>query len=295
MLYIKIIKTANFISNTAMENNEQYYRYELSAYFLEERKKGLPYLEYIVKDEINGIQPKPFTHAHAELNLCAKGEAMCNVNSEKKILKEGEFYLVNSFDTHANGAELECTFYILGFTNIKFDFLKNGNSFFFTSGSPCLSNSLSSLFWIIQNDVHNKHELIHKYFDLILEIITFESKSRNAWISELEPKDTIEAIANYINVNYLENISIPLLAKKFALSESSLMHSFKKKYNVSLIEYLRQRRLKEALFMLEIMDDSIQKIASITGFNSFQYFYHYFKKKMGMTPLKYRKKLKTNK
>ncbi|MDE6659385.1 MAG: helix-turn-helix transcriptional regulator, partial [Eubacterium sp.] len=64
---------------------------------------------------------------------------------------------------------------------------------------------------------------------------------------------------------------------------------FKETTGFSPYDYLLSVRLDKAKELLQKTDDSIQNIAFKTGFNSTSNFIYFFKKEMGISPLKFRK------
>ena len=101
----------------------------------------------------------------------------------------------------------------------------------------------------------------------------------------------INDVMNYITHKYNENLSLEFLAKKFFISAYYLSHLFKKVTNFNLSEYILNVRLGETLKMLNTKL-SLTEIAERTGFNSANYMSSQFKKKLGLSPQKYRKNLK---
>lgn len=96
-------------------------------------------------------------------------------------------------------------------------------------------------------------------------------------------------VAKYLDNNFKENISIDELCNMFYCSKSTLEHCFKRDFGVSVKNYLKDRRLEEIKFWLRISDKPISQIATDNGFGTLPYFFRFFYKKEGMTPLEYRK------
>ena len=70
------------------------------------------------------------------------------------------------------------------------------------------------------------------------------------------------------------------------------MKFFKQTTGMGFIEYLNSYRLETAAQMLSASNDNILDIAEKTGFENLSYFNRSFKKKFGLSPGQYRKKLK---
>jgi AraC-like DNA-binding protein len=79
------------------------------------------------------------------------------------------------------------------------------------------------------------------------------------------------------------------LALLVNLSASRFRHVFKEQTGVSINQYLRERRLERAEFLLRTTFLSIKEVAMETGLSSASHLVRYFKQKYGITPRAYRK------
>ena len=93
----------------------------------------------------------------------------------------------------------------------------------------------------------------------------------------------------YIDANFKENISLDQLAELAHVNKYYLVHSFSREYQISPINYLIQRRVKESCYLLSDTDHSLSQISHTMGFSSPSYFSQSFRKLMGMSPMEYRK------
>ncbi|WP_297281230.1 AraC family transcriptional regulator [uncultured Anaerococcus sp.] len=100
----------------------------------------------------------------------------------------------------------------------------------------------------------------------------------------------IDYIKNYIDSNYSEDIKLEQLSTMAYMNKFHLISEFKQSYRVTPIEYLILKRIEIAKNLLISTNHSMEEIASIVGFNSQSYFNQVFKKKVGQTPSKFRKK-----
>lgn len=80
------------------------------------------------------------------------------------------------------------------------------------------------------------------------------------------------------------------LALRVNLSASRFRHLFKEETGFSINQYLRERRLERAEFLLRTTFLSIKEVALEAGLRSTSHFVHYFKKKYGVTPTAHRKR-----
>lgn len=98
-----------------------------------------------------------------------------------------------------------------------------------------------------------------------------------------------EAIREYIDQHYTENITLDVLAKVSHMNKYYLVHSFTNNYGCSPINYLNEKKIDESKILLEKTNYSIAEIAKMIGFSSQSYFSQSFKKHTYMTPNEYRR------
>ncbi len=87
----------------------------------------------------------------------------------------------------------------------------------------------------------------------------------------------------YINLNFQEPINLQRIADEIGFNRSYLAQKFKEEMNISLIDYLHQKRINEAVFLMEQGRLSITDIGLQVGFSSYNYFCKIFKGVKGMT------------
>lgn len=82
--------------------------------------------------------------------------------------------------------------------------------------------------------------------------------------------------------------SIADLAREFGISERSLFYMFKKRLDLSPIQYIIAERLEKSRWYLLTQSYSISAVAEICGYNSVAFFSREFKKVYHISPLEYR-------
>lgn len=102
---------------------------------------------------------------------------------------------------------------------------------------------------------------------------------------------------SYLEKNYMDNISVELLAKQANLSARQFSRLFREVYNDSPCNYLLKFRIQKAIIMLGDCKSTIAEVAFRCGFNDSNYFSRQFQKHTGYSPRQYRYKegwIKTN-
>ena len=100
----------------------------------------------------------------------------------------------------------------------------------------------------------------------------------------------IQDVLQYISENFYKPIDATSIARHFAISRSKLDRDFKYFTGDTVHCYIEICRANQAKFLLEFRPDlSIREIAKECGFNSETYFFPFFKRHVGVTPIEYRK------
>lgn len=101
--------------------------------------------------------------------------------------------------------------------------------------------------------------------------------------------ERIRRIMEYIRQHYSEKITLEDLAEQIYLCRSESCRLFKRYMNESMFEYLLDYRVERSLELLRRPELNITQVAGLSGFSDPGYYARIFRRKMGCTPLEYRK------
>ncbi len=104
--------------------------------------------------------------------------------------------------------------------------------------------------------------------------------------------EKINAIIRYMSEHCQENLSSEDICRKFYISRSKLNKDFSHYFSITFHELLTEMKLNKAYYMLR-GKKSIKEVAREMGFEKDTYFYTFFKRYTGMTPLQWRKSQRT--
>lgn len=100
--------------------------------------------------------------------------------------------------------------------------------------------------------------------------------------------DTDECCLTYIGNHYTDDLSVPKLAQRCAISETVYRKRFRQLTGMSPVRYINRLKVDKACQMLQSGDISTAQICEFLNFYSLPYFYKVFKEYTGLTPHQYR-------
>ena len=122
-------------------------------------------------------------------------------------------------------------------------------------------------------------------------LITLIRENRYCGAPQSKPRPLAAGeIANYVNDNYLERISLDELAFIFGTNRSTLCRIFRDNEGESIGERVNRKKTEYAKNELLSTNKTVSEIAAEMNFDSIHYFSYFFKKNVGISPKEYRKK-----
>jgi len=133
----------------------------------------------------------------------------------------------------------------------------------------------------------------------VCKIIELLSKINEILVSipgirpSISPDKSVNEIMNYLNLNFLNHITVDSVAEHFFLSKYHLCRVFKENVGVTLWNYVTMRRLLHFNELLK-QNHSIETACYKSGFSNYSNFFRLYKKYMDITPMEFKKQLKSN-
>ncbi|MGL5315956.1 MAG: AraC family transcriptional regulator, partial [Peptostreptococcaceae bacterium] len=247
-------------------------------------------------------------HDEIEIIYVEKGCIGITINTETKILNEGEILFINSYDLHqinrVNASP--CRHYALVFSPQSLSFELNDHSQIKLI-KPLLNKTLKLPQTINPNEIY-----CSKIVDLFLEIIDEYSSKKAGWyiniksclykifsifirenlLLELDTDlknssykdEQIKKALEFIHNNYSNKIYIDEIARTVGLNSQYFCRFFKSVIGKTPIEYINRYRINMANEYLQTEDIPITDVCFRVGFENQSYFIKLFKKYNNMTP-----------
>ena len=154
---------------------------------------------------------------------------------------------------------------------------------------------LQKLLTEVKDKEENYEIICHNLLECLVYFLTRKTKDSLSFESAKKTIRECRFIEQYLMEHFSEDITLETLSKITYMNKYYLVHAFKEYKGMSPINYLIDRRIQEAQYLLETSNYSIAKIAQAVGFSSQSYFSQVFRKEKGVSPNQYRKSYEQNK
>ncbi|MBQ2967791.1 MAG: AraC family transcriptional regulator [Clostridia bacterium] len=170
--------------------------------------------------------------------------------------------------------------------------------------APCVSFQgadlieIESLLNAMQNECNQntpgKNLVLTGYFTVLITKFLREIRKKQMYMFDRQLQKIMPEILQYIEENYRKPLSLEELAEKSFYNPSYFSRIFKELYGKTLTEYIAEKRIMEAVKLLENTELSIEEICHAVGYGDKKHFYKMFKAKMELTPGQYRRETVQN-
>ncbi|MBS6397432.1 MAG: helix-turn-helix transcriptional regulator [Clostridiales bacterium] len=250
-------------------------------------------------------------HPEIELTLVMEGEIAYQVNESVYHLRKGEGLFCNTNVLHSGRrldtpdcSYLSITFHprlLYGYSSsvIQDKYVRH----ILKSGSLASIHLVPEVEWQHQvlelmekiRQLHQEHPVSEELqiqialLEIWRRIFEHVESQETACAENGRDTERIRKVMEYIHLHYAEKITLEDLAEQVHLCKSESCRLFRRYMNESMFAYLLDYRIERSLELLRRTDLDVTQIADRSGFVNPGYFSRIFKRKMGCTPLEYRK------
>ncbi|MDF2567184.1 MAG: transcriptional regulator, AraC family [Oscillospiraceae bacterium] len=262
----------------------------MKAYFEIERENNE---ELSVFESINNCI-SPHFHSNIEIVYVLDGEMTVTINGITRILKKGDVSVCSNYAIHSYDTESFSKVIVLVFplSMVKsFSILLDTHTFSdnFLLSHPC-QNEISSYMKKIVDTLDKENSLkIKGYLYIILSLLI-----DNIGLSEIK-NDSVnflpKEILIYLQMHYLEPITLSDISEKFNYSKYYFSRFFNTYFKCGFNDYLNTLRSRHAAKLLSDSKMGVLDICYSSGFENQRTFNRAFHKTFHMTPSNYRRRL----
>ncbi|MGE4549278.1 MAG: AraC family transcriptional regulator [Intestinibacillus sp.] len=271
--------------------------------FLDGRMPRL--LNFFNIEHENGWLPRAM-HAHdgrAELVYIAEGHGIHRIGDSTYHTGPGDVLIFNAETPHDERPKGEepLRFYSCAITNLRLRGLRE-NWILPAALEPVLhmgaeKGRVEELFGMLHNTLRRGGPRAYEQgrflmISLLLEVLEYAQEHA---VPRVDGEITLgQRIKQYIDENYLKNLTLTSISEYLGISPYYLSRLLKERTGYSPMQYIINRRMGEAQNLLIDTDDSITRVAERVGYDNPNYFNLLFKKNIGVTPGQYRKIIDTH-
>ena len=240
-------------------------------------------------------------HVHTEeteLIYFSQGKAQYQINHEIYHVQKGDLLIVNKGCIHSitssNEDPISC--WTCGIQGFEFERQQQNDIFLPLHKCPHMKANrhedliaklfeelslLSSMQTLETTLLCNSltHALAALYLHIYQDASTAFSTKKATFVQD---------VLFYINENYAKPITLAQLSTLFHISADHISHKFKEIYGLSPINYVIERRISEAKWMLINTQSSLVSISQKVGYENTTHFSNLFYHRVGYPPLTYR-------
>lgn len=168
---------------------------------------------------------------------------------------------------------------------------------------PLINNDLITLALKIMELLHPGEDIyqfstiekIRLHYTCIDDIYAFLNSLVDQLVDQtktLTPKNrAVYNIEHYIIDHYMEDLSLPQIAKQVYLTPTYMCHLYKKETGKTIVQFLTEIRMKKALELLKNPDISLNTLSEMAGYKTPNYFTKAFTSYYHISPTKMRYQL----
>lgn len=245
-------------------------------------------------------------HVHkddTELIYFSEGKAKYSVNNEVYDVKKGDILIVNHGNIHSNTTDpnypISC--WTCSIQNFEMNNDITPTYFLPPDRLPIMKAGRHEMFiqsLFLELEYYSKKhtpESVQICNELTTSLATiYHDIFKKAKANPAVKKQTFaQDILMYINEHYTESINLEKLSKEFNISSYHISHKFQDVYGISPINYVIERRISSAKWMLVNTNDTLITIGEQVGYDNIHHFSKLFEKRTGYPPLEYRQRFKS--
>ena len=225
---------------------------------------------------------------------CPESEVIKNINTASNINGDNHIISNKIINEDLNGAIIELDILL---NNIL---CRDDNPDFFISKKMILeimNNIMDNINEFIDKDYKkiNTEKVLKELTDLreiknLKNSVKMVLKNFINYISSYKKSkniDVLEKVKNYIENNYMNDISLDNLAQYVSMSSFYLSRIFSKAYGINIKEFIIKIRMEKAKSMLIEGNKTVKQIAREVGYLDQNYFSKAFKKYTNISPKEY--------
>lgn len=249
---------------------------------------------------------QPHTNKRVNLNsylfmIIEDGDGIIHHNQKKYFLKKGNcaFFDCSNGYSHTTSKDNLWTIRWIhmwgaNLSNIYNEYIERGGNVIFSPSDLVTYNSIwDDIYNIAISSDYIKDMRIYEMIVKLLTNIVSTTGNFNPSVHHISSKLDISDIKSYIDnyclhPNYTDILSLDALSSKFYINKYYLAKLFKQYYGSTINEYIQNKKITHAKYLLRFTNKNINEISKECGINDSNYFSRIFKNIEGISPKDYK-------
>ncbi len=264
-------------------------------------------IDFVERKTFPHTNKMPVAHFHTkhELYFLEKGRTKYFIGSEIYLLTPGDFIFVPKGEFHQTDSEevahIERVVLMFDDEFLGEEYAEKIRTLTASKHVHIPKEHIAKLRDILQKIEHEENARTDDYREMgklylrQLLILICRYHQKEAPSKKLsETQQLINAAARYVSENCQENLTLEILARRYALSPYYFSKLFKEVTGIGLSHYINIARVSLAMRLLSSSNLAVDEISIRCGFNYTSYFIQTFKRLVGVTPKKYAMEFQAN-
>lgn len=215
----------------------------------------------------------PFVRDYFMLHYCLCGKGVIQDVRGVHNVGAGEFFIIRPGESTVYTADAKDPWHYvwIGFSGKRAELFRGARTV--ELGQREIFTHMASL---AKERVSSPDIYVAAVFQIIHHLFRAESTDRGR----------INTVKNYLDYNYMDDMSMDRLSNLFSLERSYLYRLFKNTYGVGIKEYLTSLRMEKAKHFLQA-GHSVSACAHMVGYTDEFNFSKSFKKRVGVAPVRF--------
>lgn len=241
--------------------------------------------------------------AETVVEYIVEGRGYLNVNGENYAATAGDVYILRKNTTHTYWSDAKSP-WVKIFFNIRgslaekiLDEYQLGEPGRVVLEADGLEQDFRDMLEDLKDSTVGQTErfdrAVLKFLEIIIKLTNMQRAAGTRKDNLMSVEKEMNTLIEYITMNPRRIVSNQELADVIFRSKDYVIKRFFANFGVTPYDYQIQQKMFSARNMLANMNLSVKEIANALGYDDQHYFSYMFKKRCGMSPTQYRKKIRS--
>lgn len=228
------------------------------------------------------------------VHIVADGEGEYEVKNNKFTVGKGVAFLLRPLEKirYYSINNSAWTYFWIGFAgseaeNIISQVFYKDNHIIKLNDNKKLIKAIQDIIDIKLHNENRNYRVQSLFYDFIDNLLQ-QSKSYTGGLQSRNQK--VQDFINYLKKNYSKDLSVSTISKDLGMERTTLYKLVNKEFGMSVQEYVLSFRLEIAETLLHSTSRTISEICYMSGFRNYSNFSKSFRKKLGVSPKKFRQR-----